>query len=74
MICRAKVMNKTKKVRCPHCQGINTVNIDQELKKHKEPIYRRIFSFTKHEITTPKKIAVTCSNAKCKKSFIINID
>ena len=73
MISRSKVINKTKKVRCPHCQGINTVNISEELKKHKEPIYRRIFSFTKPEITTPIKIAVICSNSECKKSFIINI-
>ena len=70
---KAKVMNKTKKVRCPHCQAINTVNIDEELKKHKETIYRRIFTFKKHEIATPKTIAVTCSNPECKKTFIINI-
>ena len=68
---RAKVMNKTKKVRCPHCQGINTVNIEEELKKHKEPIYRRFFTFKKREIVTPKKIAVTCSN--CNKLFKVEI-
>ena len=64
-------MNSTKKVRCPHCQGINIVNIDEELKKHEEPIYR--IRLKKQEISTPKKIVVTCSNQKCKKSFIINI-
>ena len=66
-------MNKTKKVRCPHCKGINTVNIDEELKKHKEPIYRKTVVSKKREIATPKTIAITCSNPKCKKSFIINI-
>ena len=73
MISRSKVMNKTKKVRCPHCKGINTVIIDEELKKHKEPIYRRLFTFKKHEISTPKTIAVSCSNPECKKSFKIDI-
>ena len=66
-------MNKTKKVGCPHCREINTVNIEEELKKHEEPIYRRIFSFTKPEISTPKTIAITCSNPECKKSFKIEI-
>ena len=65
-------MNKTKKFRCPHCKKINTFNIEEELKKHEEFVVKQIKMF-KPKITTPKTIAVTCSNPECKKSFIINI-
>ena len=73
MIYKKKVMNKTKKVRCPHCKKINSVIIPEELKKHKEPIYRRTVTFKKAEVAPPKTIAVTCSNPECKKSFKIEI-
>ena len=65
-------MNKVKKVRCPHCKEINTVNIDKELKKHEEVVVKQIDIF-KPKITPPKTIAVTCSNPECKKSFKIEI-
>ena len=62
-------MNKTKKVRCPHCKGINTVNIDEELIEHKEWVIKmRTFEA---EIPTPKAMVITCSH--CGKSFKIEI-
>ena len=64
-------MNKVKKVRCPHCRKINTVNIDEELKKHDEVVFKMLIP--KSKITAPKTIAVTCSNPECKKSFKIDI-
>ena len=69
---RAKVINKVKKVRCPHCREINTVNIEEELKTHEEFVLKQIKMF-EPKITTPKKIVVTCSSQKCKKSFKIDI-
>ncbi len=59
-------MDKIKKNRCPHCKGINTVNITKELEEHKNIVYKK-HGNKKPDITTPKLIAVICSH--CKKSF-----
>ena len=62
-------MNKTVPKRCPFCKTINQVDIAEELKRHKRPVYK-IFH-KEPQIATPKEIAIICSN--CGKSFKIKV-
>jgi hypothetical protein len=72
-------MSNIRKVRCPHCETINTVDIDEELIKHKQPIFRHTMTYVPTvtfvpEPPPPEIITVRCSNPKCKKKFKIKVD
>lgn len=61
-------MNNIIDVRCPHCKVIYTINVKEEIEKHKEPVYRMIKI---PKIDTPITITVPCSN--CKKPIKIKV-
>ena len=64
-------MDNLRKVRCPHCKSINSVDITSELKKHEEVVIKHILSDPNINKYIPKSIKVACTH--CKKSFKINI-
>jgi hypothetical protein len=66
-------MSNIKKVRCPHCGAINTIDIDEELKKHKQPVIRYTTTYVP-EPPPPETITIRCSNPECKKKFKIKVD
>jgi len=64
-------MDNLRKVRCPHCKTINSVNIPIELVKHETITYRNLSPYKKSDKNIPKSIEITCTH--CTKSFKINI-
>jgi len=62
-------MDYIRKVRCPHCKKINTVDITKELEYHEETIYKG--RPEKPELDVVKMIIVSCSF--CGKSFKIEL-
>ena len=66
-------MSNIRKVRCPHCGAINTVDIDEELEKHKQPVIRYTTTYVP-EPAPPETITVRCSNPECKKKFKIKVE
>ncbi len=64
-------MDNLRKVRCPHCKTINSVDITSELKKHEEVVIKKILSDPNINKYIPKSIEVICTH--CKKPFKINI-
>ncbi len=64
-------MNNIRKVRCPHCKAINTVDISSELSKHETITYKTLSPDKPENKNIPNSIAITCSH--CGKSFKINI-
>lgn len=62
-------MHNTKKVRCPHCKKIITVNVDEELKVQKTSLYKH--SIGKPDaLAIPKTITITCTG--CREKFKIH--
>ena len=64
-------MDNLRKVRCPHCKSINSVDITSELKKHEINIHRDLTKVDIYNKNIPKSIKLFCTD--CKKSFKINI-
>jgi len=62
-------MHNIKKVRCPHCKKIITVDIDEELKAHKTILYKHPFR-KPDELAVPKTITVTCN--RCHEKFKVH--
>jgi endogenous inhibitor of DNA gyrase (YacG/DUF329 family) len=62
------MMAKLKKVRCPHCGQVNTVDVQKELAKHVQPVLKQLLQA---DPPTPRSITVTC--ASCKKAFKIDV-
>lgn len=64
-------MSKRKKVRCPHCGEINTIDAESELKRHEQFVLKHM---TRRNIgSKPEAITVLCSNPDCRRRFKVNL-
>ena len=64
-------MDNLRKVRCPHCKTINSVDITSELKKHEINIHRDLTKVDIYNKNIPKSIKITSPNPN--KPLKINI-
>ncbi len=63
-------MSKLKKVRCPECKRVFSVDIEAELITHQQVVLK---AWKEPDMKQPKSMTVTCPNPDCKKVFIINL-
>ena len=59
----------TKKVRCPHCKEVNTIDVNEILSQNEQVIFKNLPPLKQSDSKQPETIAVTCHN--CKQQFKI---
>ena len=64
---KVKGMSKIRKVRCPHCNKVNSIDVDQELETSTQLIIRRGVG---GDVEKPKTISVKCRY--CGEAFKVN--
>ena len=62
-----------KKVRCPHCKEVNTIDTDEVLNQSEQIVFKKLqpIDIEQSSSKKPETVAVTCHN--CKQQFKIRI-
>lgn len=62
-----------KKVRCPHCNEVNTFDTGEVLSQSKQVVFKKLqpIDIKQSSSNQPETVAVTCHN--CKQQFKIKV-